>query len=100
MKTCKDHMVVLKCSKYTPTDEGCIPTGELAPVEETPFDFMTGKAIKKCITEEFPGYDHNYVIDKASVSMRRDKLVKSSTHLFLSRMHARLVCHGVLSISV
>jgi aldose 1-epimerase len=63
-KSVKDHLVCLKCCKYTPTDEGCIPTGELADVAETPFDFRAGKAIKKSINEEFTGYDHNYVIDK------------------------------------
>ncbi len=30
---------MIPADKYTPVDAGLIPTGELAPVEGTPFDF-------------------------------------------------------------
>ncbi len=49
-------------------DAGSIPTGELADVKGTPFDFTQPKKIgedlyKKCEQLEFTGgYDHNYAL--------------------------------------
>lgn len=58
----------LDADEYTPVGEGLIPTGEVAPVEGTPFDFRR----EKCVTAEnslphpqlilAAGYDHNFVI--------------------------------------
>jgi aldose 1-epimerase len=62
------HVLELKAAKYTPVDEGLIPTGELAPVAGTPFDFNTPTAIGKRIRDDHPqlvigrGYDHNFVL--------------------------------------
>ncbi|MEZ5072156.1 MAG: galactose-1-epimerase, partial [Bacteroidales bacterium] len=45
-----------------------IPTGELANVEGTPFDFRKPRAIGEQILEtggEPLGYDHNFVLDKS-----------------------------------
>ncbi len=39
------HILWINADRYTPTDEHLIPTGELAPVEGTPFDFRTPKVI-------------------------------------------------------
>jgi aldose 1-epimerase len=64
-----DHELELLASRYTPTDETQIPTGELAPVEGTPFDFRTPHAIGERIDaadEQLRagrGYDHNFVLD-------------------------------------
>ena len=33
------HEVMINADKFTPVDAGLIPTGELKPVEGTPFDF-------------------------------------------------------------
>ncbi len=33
------HRLTLHADRYTPVDANQIPTGELAPVEGTPFDF-------------------------------------------------------------
>ena len=60
---------------YTPVDKQLIPTGEIAPVEGTPFDFTKPKAIGQDIqanneqlTFAGNGYDHNWVLDgKAGV---------------------------------
>ena len=66
-----DHEVTLYASRYTPVDETLIPTGELAPVAGTPFDFTAAKPIGRDIEAddeqlEFGGgYDHNWVIDRA-----------------------------------
>lgn len=39
-----------------------IPTGEIATVKGTPFDFTFSKAIGKDIEEVPGGYDHNFVL--------------------------------------
>lgn len=61
-------------SKYTPVDSGLIPTGELAPVAGTPFDFTKPHKIGDMIAQENEqlknggGYDHNWVLNKKSDS--------------------------------
>ena len=64
-----DHEAVIKASAFTPVDSTLIPTGELRPVEGTPFDFRTPHLIGERIGEAYDqlilggGYDHNYVLD-------------------------------------
>jgi aldose 1-epimerase len=59
----------LDASRYTPVDSTLIPTGELAPVAGTPFDFRTATAIGARIAQDNAqlrfgrGYDHNFVLD-------------------------------------
>ena len=59
----------MACSRYPPTDDTLIPTGELAPVEGTPMDFRAAKELGRDIREDFPalrygkGYDACWVID-------------------------------------
>ena len=65
-----DHVVMLNADRYTPVDETLIPTGELAPVAGTPFDFRKPTAIGARIDGEHPqlkngrGYDHNFVLNR------------------------------------
>ncbi|POX53765.1 galactose-1-epimerase [Streptomyces sp. Ru71] len=47
----------LDASRYTPVDAGLIPTGKLADVAGTRFDFRAPRTIGS-------GYDHNFVLDK------------------------------------
>ena len=67
----EDHVLQLAASRYTPVDTSLTPTGELAPVQDTPFDFTTPTAIGTRIREGHPqlligrGYDHNVVLDRA-----------------------------------
>ena len=65
------HVMQLSASAYTPIiDAKAIPTGEIAPVEGTPFDFRSPKTIGQDIhadNEQLAfghGYDHNWVLDK------------------------------------
>lgn len=64
-----DHELQLMASRYLPTDDTQIPTGEMAPVKDTPMDFMELKAIGKDINADFEalkigkGYDHCWVLD-------------------------------------
>jgi aldose 1-epimerase len=62
--TILDHELMLKASKYTPVDEELIPTGEIAPVEGTAFDFREPKPIGRDIAQVEGGYDHNFVFDR------------------------------------
>jgi aldose 1-epimerase len=70
-----DHVLSLEASRYTPVDATLIPTGELAPVAGTPFDFRTPTAIGARIgqpNEQLKiagGYDHNWVLDKRGAGM-------------------------------
>ncbi|MGV9344307.1 aldose epimerase family protein [Streptomyces spiralis] len=65
-----DHELWLAAGRYTPTDSGLIPTGELARVKGTPFDFTRAKPIGRDIRIGHPqlvtakGFDHNFVLDK------------------------------------
>lgn len=67
-----DHELMLNAPKYTPVDETLIPTGEIAPVSGTPFDFTQmkpiGQDIRDASSEQIligRGYDHNFVIDRS-----------------------------------
>ncbi|GAI77254.1 unnamed protein product, partial [marine sediment metagenome] len=54
--------------RYTPVDDGLIPTGELAPVEGTPMDFTKATKIGARIaqlTGDPGGYDHNWVLNNS-----------------------------------
>lgn len=62
--------LMLNASHYTPIDQTLIPTGEIAPVENTPMDFRNAKPIGRDINNDFEqlqfggGYDHNWALDK------------------------------------
>jgi len=66
--TILDEEMMIAADKYTPTDSGLIPTGELAAVDGTPMDFRKPTVIGKHIHDDFPalklagGYDHNWVL--------------------------------------
>lgn len=66
-----DHEAVIKASSFTPVDSTLIPTGEIRPVEGTPFDFRTPHLIGERIGADYDqlklgrGYDHNFVLDNA-----------------------------------
>ncbi|SIS55608.1 aldose 1-epimerase [Zobellia uliginosa] len=68
--TVNDHVVMLNADKFTPVDNGLIPTGELEDVAGTPFDFKVPKAIGRDIETDFEqlklgnGYDHNFVLNE------------------------------------
>jgi len=64
------HIVYINANQTTPVVKGLIPTGELADVTGTPFDFRQSTAIGARINDPDPvlqygpGYDHNWVINK------------------------------------
>ncbi|MEW6743825.1 MAG: aldose epimerase family protein [Planctomycetota bacterium] len=69
--TILDHEVMLNADNYTPTDATLIPTGQIAPVAGTPYDFRQPKPIGRDIAQ-IPadpaagnpgGYDVNFVLN-------------------------------------
>jgi aldose 1-epimerase len=64
------HVLTINAGRYTPVDATLIPTGELAPVDGTPFDFRKPTAIGARISQPHPqlkngnGYDHNWVLNR------------------------------------
>ncbi len=69
------HELEIFAGRFTPVDEGLIPTGELRAVKGTPMDFTSPKAIGARINDPYEqlkkggGYDHNWVLNKPSVSL-------------------------------
>ncbi|OBI47986.1 aldose epimerase family protein [Mycobacterium sp. E796] len=67
-----DQKVTIHADNYLPTDPIQIPTGQVAPVQGTPFDFTSPTAIGARITANDPqlllahGYDHNWVINRGN----------------------------------
>ena len=63
------HQLTIDADRYTPVDAGMIPTGVIAPVAGTPFDFRRATAIGARIDNADEqlrlagGYDHNYVLN-------------------------------------
>jgi aldose 1-epimerase len=64
------HELMLRADMFTPIDSALIPTGVLAPVAGTPFDFRSPRPIGERIEQpdkqlrHGAGYDHNFVLDK------------------------------------
>jgi aldose 1-epimerase len=64
-----DHRLSIDASMYLPVDESLIPTGEFAPVADTPFDFRKSSAIGSRLhsaheqLKRAGGYDHNFTLD-------------------------------------
>jgi aldose 1-epimerase len=69
-----DHVLMVAARQYTPGDATMIPTGKLAPVAGTPFDFTSPTAIGKRINDidsDPKGYDLNYAVDGEAGAMPR-----------------------------
>lgn len=67
--TIYDHRLRLNASAFTPVDATLIPTGDIAPVAGTPFDFSGSKPIADGIRSDDQqvvfgkGFDHNWVLN-------------------------------------
>ncbi len=57
-----NHVAMIAADSYLPVDQGLIPTGEIAPVEGTPFDFRQPTPIGERIDQVPGGYDHCLVL--------------------------------------
>ena len=70
-----DHELAIHATHYTPVDERLIPTGELALVAGTPFDFRRPTRIGARIDADDVqlqcghGYDHNFVLSRPDAGL-------------------------------
>jgi len=70
-----DHVLTINADSFTPVDSTLIPTGVVAPVAGTPFDFRTPTAIGARIGRDDPqlekglGYDHNFVLNRSGAAL-------------------------------
>jgi aldose 1-epimerase len=66
------HELWINADKYTVADAQLLPTGEIAPVKDTPLDFTTPMAIgsrMNQVTAPRGIYDHNFVINGGGKSL-------------------------------
>jgi aldose 1-epimerase len=69
MKTILDHELVINADRFTPVDSHLIPTGKLASVAGTPFDFRKMTQVGTRINDNdsqlkiCKGYDMNWVLN-------------------------------------
>ncbi len=67
--TILDHVLTIDADAITPVDKVLIPTGELMPVDGTPFDFREAHTIGERLhandvqLDNGGGYDHNWVLN-------------------------------------
>jgi aldose 1-epimerase len=76
-----NQLIKINANSYTPTDSTQIPTGQIAPVAGTPFDFTrfrtiasgiedctqpTSQACQQLLIAQ--GYDHNWVLNKQTAA--------------------------------
>ena len=70
------HLMWIDADAYTPIDSLSIPTGEILPVEDTPFDFRQEHAIGEMLAAADPqvacanGYDHTWVLNGEAGTLR------------------------------
>ncbi len=83
--TILDEKLMIDADKFTPINDGLIPTGKLQSVENTPMDFRKPTAIGLRINEDNEqlkfgkGYDHNWVLNNYDGSVRKVASVYDST---------------------
>jgi aldose 1-epimerase len=81
-----DHELQIFADRYTPVDDTLIPTGELATVDGTPFDFKSPMKIGARIDQDNTqlrrgrGYDHNWVLTRSGEGLQPAvKVIERST---------------------
>jgi aldose 1-epimerase len=68
-KSVRDHNLHAVASRYPPTDADLIPSGEIASVEGTPYDFRTARPLSETRTKPDFFYDMNLVLDRTELSL-------------------------------
>ena len=77
-----EQTLQMAASHYLPINESRVPTGEIAPVAGTPFDFRRAKVLRVPPPSSHPqialtgGYDHCWVLDKDCARGRRALLTR------------------------
>lgn len=89
--TIDEHVLEIAASRYTPVDEELIPTGAIAEVAGTPFDFTTARAIG-----DF-GYDVNFALDRAEAVRLTDPGSGRTLEIATTRPGLQLYTGGELA---
>jgi len=69
------HQLTIHADRFVPVDSTLIPTGTLAPVAGTPFDFTTAHAVGERINASDEqinhggGYDHTFVLNRPDTGL-------------------------------
>jgi aldose 1-epimerase len=77
-----DHVVCIDADRFTPVDSTLVPTGALASVAGTPFDFTTPHSIGARIADDHEqlqygsGYDHNFVLGIGKTPLERAAFIE------------------------
>jgi aldose 1-epimerase len=77
-----DHRLTVGAAAFLPVDGELLPTGELRPVEGTPFDLRDGRRLGDVVRADDPqvagarGVDHCFVLDRAGAE--RGQLVEAA----------------------
>ena len=69
--TILEHRLQIAADRYTPVDSTLIPTGQLAAVRGTPFDFTSPHKIGERLEAVKGGYDHNFVLNKGGTALEK-----------------------------
>ena len=85
-QTIDNHLLEVSADYYTPTDEALIPTGELAPVQGTAFDFRTPVRIGDRLTAG-EGLDVNLVLDPGDEYIRHAATLRSPASGVTLKLH-------------
>ena len=94
--TILDHVAKLDADRYIPTDETLIPTGEIASVEGTPFDFRTQKTLGEAVLSDHKdillggGLDHCVVFTDRGKGMHERISVTSPDGLVTLKTYTDL----------
>ena len=59
------HEVLIPSSQYLRCTEDLVATGEVLPVEGTPFDLRQAVVLASRVPDRLPGYDDCYVVDRS-----------------------------------
>ncbi|HKK44875.1 MAG TPA: aldose epimerase family protein [Balneolaceae bacterium] len=63
-QTVMDQELKINADHYTPVNDELIPTGEIASVKGTPFDFTEFHTVGSRFDQTKGGYDHNFVLNR------------------------------------
>ena len=85
-QTIDNHLLEVSADYYTPTDEALIPTGELAPVQGTAFDFRTPVRIGDRLAAG-EGLDVNLVLDPGDEYIRHAATLRSPDSGVTLKLH-------------
>ncbi|MEP7286441.1 MAG: aldose epimerase family protein [Chloroflexota bacterium] len=78
-----NQILMINADKYVPIDDGGIPTGDMTPVDGTPFDFRSAKQIGPAVRSSDPqiingrGIDHSFVLNRTD-----DKSLQMAARLY------------------